>query len=234
MSDLKLCRAMDRYNDEQRRFMIEDQVIVINEVDEPLSSSTKWDAHQVSNPSLHRAFSILLIDENNELLLQKRACFKPTFPNLWTNTCCSHPLTPNEVNGLQGVQDACIRKLYHELGVPTETFSPADFKLSTKVLYMSPDETTGLNLCEYELDYIVVCRCTRSEVTVESNDNEVSDVRWITLADLVQEFTDVPETFTPWFSILVEHFLEDIMDKCKNSLDIVNDGVIHNFLPKKE
>jgi isopentenyl-diphosphate delta-isomerase type 1 len=41
---------------------------------------------------LHRAFSVFLFDKQNKLLLQQRAASKITFPSLWTNTCCSHPL----------------------------------------------------------------------------------------------------------------------------------------------
>ena len=41
---------------------------------------------------LHRAFSVFLFDADNRLLLQQRAASKITFPRLWTNTCCSHPL----------------------------------------------------------------------------------------------------------------------------------------------
>ena len=42
---------------------------------------------------LHRAFSCFLFDpKEGKLLLQKRAPEKITFPNMWTNTCCSHPL----------------------------------------------------------------------------------------------------------------------------------------------
>ena len=50
---------------------------------------------------LHRAFSVFLFDDRNKLLLQQRASSKITFPSLWTNTCCSHPLygqTPSEVD----------------------------------------------------------------------------------------------------------------------------------------
>lgn len=47
---------------------------------------------------LHRAFSVFLFDSENRLLLQQRASEKITFPNMWTNTCCSHPLnTPSEL-----------------------------------------------------------------------------------------------------------------------------------------
>lgn len=43
---------------------------------------------------LHRAFSVFLFHpETGKLLLQKRADEKITFPGMWTNTCCSHPLT---------------------------------------------------------------------------------------------------------------------------------------------
>jgi isopentenyl-diphosphate delta-isomerase type 1 len=38
---------------------------------------------------LHRAFSVFLFDSQNRLLLQQRAAEKITFPDLWTNTCCS-------------------------------------------------------------------------------------------------------------------------------------------------
>lgn len=47
---------------------------------------------------LHRAFSVFLFDSQNRLLLQQRATEKITFPDMWTNTCCSHPLnTPSEL-----------------------------------------------------------------------------------------------------------------------------------------
>lgn len=42
---------------------------------------------------LHRAFSAFVFrPSDGRLLLQKRAAEKITFANMWTNTCCSHPL----------------------------------------------------------------------------------------------------------------------------------------------
>lgn len=52
----------------------------------------------ISTGLLHRAFSVFLFDSQNRLLLQQRATEKITFPDMWTNTCCSHPLnTPSEL-----------------------------------------------------------------------------------------------------------------------------------------
>ena len=42
---------------------------------------------------LHRAFSAFVFrPSDGQLLLQRRAAEQITFPDMWTNTCCSHPL----------------------------------------------------------------------------------------------------------------------------------------------
>jgi isopentenyl-diphosphate delta-isomerase len=48
---------------------------------------------------LHRAFSVFLFNSENKLLLQQRAASKITFPKVWTNTCCSHPLYGHSPTG---------------------------------------------------------------------------------------------------------------------------------------
>lgn len=64
-------------------------------------------------PPLHRAFSVFLFDPATErLLLQRRAASKRTFPGLWSNTCCSHPLQGETIH------QAMRRKLQDELGIP--------------------------------------------------------------------------------------------------------------------
>ena len=60
---------------------------------------------------LHRAFSVFLFNADDKLLLQQRASTKITFPSLWTNTCCSHPLygyEPTEVDTPEGIADGSV------------------------------------------------------------------------------------------------------------------------------
>lgn len=51
---------------------------------------------------LHRAFSAFVFrPSDGRLLLQQRATEKITFPDMWTNTCCSHPLDDFELEKVE-------------------------------------------------------------------------------------------------------------------------------------
>jgi len=95
---------------------------------------------------LHRAFSVFLFNDKNELLLQQRASEKITFPDMWTNTCCSHPLgIPGETGAtlpesVEGVKRAAQRKLDHELGIKKEQVPIDDFRFLTRIHYKAPSD----------------------------------------------------------------------------------------------
>lgn len=95
---------------------------------------------------LHRAFSVFLFDSNKRLLLQQRASEKITFPDMWTNTCCSHPLgIPGETgakldDAVQGVKRAAQRKLGHELGIKAEQVPLDKFEFFTRIHYKAPSD----------------------------------------------------------------------------------------------
>ena len=80
----------------QEELMAKDQCILVTEADEICGHASKYDAHRFNKQQpqglLHRAFSVFLFNSKNKLLLQQRAPGKITFPSVWTNTCCSHPL----------------------------------------------------------------------------------------------------------------------------------------------
>ena len=95
---------------------------------------------------LHRAFSVFLFDSDNRLLLQQRASEKITFPDMWTNTCCSHPLgVPGETGSdlaasVQGAKRAAQRKLDQELGIKAEQVPLNDFRFLTRIHYKAPSD----------------------------------------------------------------------------------------------
>lgn len=92
---------------------------------------------------LHRAFSAFVFrPSDGRLLLQQRAVEKITFPNLWTNTCCSHPLddfvAEKEEKNQLGVKIAASRKLKHELGIPQDQTPIDQFQYLTRIHYLAP------------------------------------------------------------------------------------------------
>lgn len=69
---------------------------------------------------------------------------------MWTNTCCSHPLSiPGEIgttlhDSVEGVRRAAQRKLDHELGIKAGQIPLEKFKFLTRIHYKAPsDEKWG-------------------------------------------------------------------------------------------
>lgn len=121
MSDPDLSRL-----DQTQLDLLAEQCILVNTEDKVLGHETKKQCHlntNIDSGCLHRAFSVFLFNSRGQLLLQQRSSAKITFPEYFTNTCCSHPLyRPEELEDDQqiGVKRAAQRKLGHELGIPSE------------------------------------------------------------------------------------------------------------------
>jgi isopentenyl-diphosphate delta-isomerase len=123
-----------------------DTLILVTPHDEFASPVDKWKAH--SNPYLsqnsslpHRAFSIFLFNEHNQLLLQKRSADKRTFPLCWTNTCCSHPnmvRLSNQQLAEEPIRKALYRALQRELQID---LTQQPFYYKDKIVYKQ--EGTG-------------------------------------------------------------------------------------------
>lgn len=85
-------------------------VILVNEENEPIGTCDKADVHHDRTP-LHRAFSCFLFNDAGQILLQQRAESKKTWPNIWSNSCCGHPLPKEDLEA------AVRRRLKDELGL---------------------------------------------------------------------------------------------------------------------
>mmetsp|Transcript_6541 Transcript_6541/g.13700 ORF Transcript_6541/g.13700 Transcript_6541/m.13700 type:complete len:812 (-) Transcript_6541:185-2620(-) len=216
----------------QEEFMLRDTVLVLDRDDNVTGSESKKQAHVFSPEQprgvLHRAFSVFLFDEESgEVLLQKRAASKITFPNVWTNTCCSHPLhgmAPPENDGpaavadgsVPGAKHAAIRKLKHELGIPCEEVPHANFRFLTRMHYWAADTVTHGDDApwgEHEIDYILFISVKGAKdgsgLTVKAHPDEVDDVWWIGPERLAEELAKEggPLLWSPWFRLIARRWL---------------------------
>lgn len=170
--------------------MTEEQVILVDENDNQIGLMPKMEAHEKA--VLHRAFSVFVFNDKNELMLQQRAMHKYHSPGLWTNTCCSH-----QRNGETNLE-AGKRRLQEEMGFVT------DLKESTSFIYKAPFDN---GLTEHEYDHIMIGQYNRLP---KINEDEVANWKWMSLEEVKSDMALHPELYTAWFKIIFEKFYEFI------------------------
>lgn len=225
--------VFEGHDEEQIKLMAEN-CIVLDYNDRPIGSGTKKLCHIMDNINkglLHRAFSVFLFNSKNELLLQQRATEKITFADMWTNTCCSHPLCIDSEMGadmgditdldcaIHGAKVAAQRKLFHELGIEDEDVPLENFKFLTRIHYMSPSNGAW---GEHEIDYILIIK---ADAKVHPNLNEVRDQKYVSRSELKEMFNNPELVFTPWFKLICESYLFKWWDDLDNLKEVKNDTI---------
>ncbi|NJX14651.1 isopentenyl-diphosphate Delta-isomerase [Tamlana crocina] len=168
----------------------EEQVILVNEKDEQIGLMAKMEAHEKA--LLHRAFSVFVFNDKNELMLQQRALHKYHTPGLWTNTCCSH-----QREGESNIE-AGKRRLMEEMGFVT------DLEESISFIYKAPFDN---GLTEHEYDHILLGKYN-GEPNI--NPDEVASWKWMALEDVKTDIAKKPENYTAWFKVIFDKFYEYI------------------------
>jgi isopentenyl-diphosphate delta-isomerase len=170
---------------------MKDSVILVDENDLQYGTMEKHEAHKKGK--LHRAFSIFIINDSRQLLLQKRAHTKYHSPGLWTNTCCSHP-RPDE-----NIHKAAKRRLMEEMGF--------DCKLEEKFSFIYK---TAFNnqLIEHEYDHVFFGKYDKDPVPYLV---EVAEWKWMDISEVSHDLKQNRQKYTYWFY--------PIWEKIKNSQD---------------
>jgi isopentenyl-diphosphate delta-isomerase len=166
--------------------VVEEKVILVDKNDNPIGLMNKLEAHEKA--LLHRAFSVFVLNDKNELMLQQRAHHKYHSPLLWTNTCCSHQ-RENETNIQAGT-----RRLREEMGFETELKEMFHF------IYKAPFDN---GLTEHELDYVMIGYYNDIPVI---NKEEVESWKWMKIEEVKNDMLVNPDFYTVWFKIIFEEF----------------------------
>tara|TARA_R100001369_G_scaffold92561_1_gene138364 strand:- start:23322 stop:23840 length:519 start_codon:yes stop_codon:yes gene_type:complete len=170
--------------------MTEEKVILVNQKDEPIGLMPKMEAHEKG--LLHRAFSVFIFNEKNELMLQQRALSKYHSPGLWTNTCCSHQ-REGESNIAAGK-----RRLQEEMGFSAELEDTISF------IYKAPFDN---GLTEHEFDHILVGNYNEEP---KLNPEEAEDWKWMGLEEVAKDMEVNPSVYTEWFKIIFDKYYQSI------------------------
>ena len=152
-----------------------------------IGSLGKIEAHQ-DGGLLHRAVSVILLDEYGRMLVQRRSDDKYHFRGRWANASCTHPEfdeTPLE---------AATRALQTELGVQTTICEVSTFA------YQAYDPETDYT--EREFDHIFFGLV---QGDVVPNPTEVAEFAFAPPRELQLAIIDEPEIFAPWLIDILTH-----------------------------
>ena len=167
----------------------EEQIILVNKDDVQVGTMGKLETHEKG--LLHRAFSIIVKNDNGETMLQKRALGKYHSGGLWTNTCCGHPRDGEEL------MSAVHRRLKEEMGF--------DCNLKEVVAFTyQADLDRGLK--ENEFLHVLVGEYGGAPIL---NPQEADGWKWVTRDELIRDVADNPDNYTYWFKVVLEKIKED-------------------------
>jgi len=157
-----------------------EEIVLVDKNNKVLRTAPKLASHNQNTP-LHRAFSLFLFNSKGELLLQQRSSKKKTWPLVWSNSCCGHPML-NESN-----IDAAKRRLKLELGIDFNDFHEILPDFSYKA------ERDGI--VENEICPVIIAF---TDYTPTLNKDEVENVRWIKWSDFLDEIKTKPDNYSVW------------------------------------
>ena len=161
-------------------------VVLLDEQRRPIRQLPKWQVHHAATP-LHLAFSCYIFDGSGRLLMTRRATTKRTWPGVWTNTCCGHPL-PDEP-----ATQAAARRLREEL----------DLQLTRSVVVLpefgyraaAPDGVVENEFCP------VLVGCADGHP--QPDPAEVLEYRCAPWSDVVALAAAAPWVISPWAALQI-------------------------------
>ena len=206
--------------------MMEEMCLVVDDNDNAISSASKIDCHR-GGGIRHRAFSVLIFDSENRLLMQQRAEEKITFPGIWANSCCSHPLDIEFENGdsKEGVIHASKRKMFQELGIPIEVSEVWDYHHIGRFEYSCRWDDEWI---EHEIDHVLI---VRANVELSINKNEIKETKWLNHEEILEMLDGKNEwaemIIAPWFRMIWKHFISPHYPNMDDLINSNNEKIIN-------
>ena len=166
------------------------RIILVDEDDNVLGYGEKMEVHK--RGQLHRCFSVMVVNSEGKVLLQKRAQGKYHCPGLWSNTCCSHPYPQEDIKA------AAKRRLREEMGFDCELEKIG-------VFHYKAEFDNGLT--ENEIDHLFK---GKYDGKIAPDPAEVGDIKRIDIEALKKDIEENPNDYTVWLKIIMERFWQQL------------------------
>lgn len=169
-------------------------VVLLDEAGRSIGTAPKHTIHDGAT-ALHLAFSVYVFNERGEVLVTRRALGKRTWPGVWTNSFCGHPL-PGESQ-----PDAIARRGRYELGLDLDLD-----QLTVTLPHFRYRATDASGIVENE-----ICPVYRATTHLDPmpNPDEVAEYAWTNPATLRASALSSPWAFSPWMVLQLKELSFD-------------------------
>lgn len=178
---------------------IDEPLILVDENNRAVGSTGKMAVHRAG--TLHRAFSIFIVDGRERILLQQRSSGKYHSGGLWANSCCGHP-RPGERTIV-----ASRRQLNEELGIAP----PLSFGFFARY---QADLDNGLQ--ENEFVYVYFGKLNSQP---QPDPAEVSAIEFASINEITRRIKHKPDDFAYWLKHYFQYHRSDISRCAKRAAE---------------
>ncbi|MDG6948087.1 MAG: isopentenyl-diphosphate Delta-isomerase [Nitrososphaerota archaeon] len=163
-------------------------LILVDDNDREIGTDTRENCH-AGKGKRHRAYTAFIF-HGGKMLLQQRSRKKLLWPGAWDVSFTSH-VYPGET-----YQQAAARRAYEELGAKVGKLEDVH-----SFVYFAPQGENAEN--EF-------CRVLVGDFdgAITPNSDEMSSVRWASMAEVAKDLAANPGSYTPWFKLSFEGFLK--------------------------
>ena len=159
----------------------EELVILVDDDGREIGTAPKASVHG-ADTSLHLAFSCYVFNERGQVLITRRALSKLTWPGVWTNSLCGHPLPA------EPLITAVTRRADYELNLPISGIT-----IALPLFRYRATDASGI--VENEVCPVYLARASADPVP---NPDEVMDFTWTRPEALRRSVLASPFAFSPW------------------------------------
>lgn len=177
---------------------MKEYVMLVDETNTITGLEDKMEAHLQNKK--HRAFSIFLFNDEQDMLLQCRAESKYHSAGLWSNACCSHP-----------ENDDCLEeaneRLKYEMGIGCCLEEAGIFHYEAEL---------GNGMYENEIDRIYTGVFNGVPIP---NPLEVKGFRYASYEEIKADMGKFPGTYTVWFKLMIDYVYERYTRKQEKNME---------------
>ncbi len=157
--------------------MAEELFDVVDDQDRVIQSLPRSEVHR--RKLRHRAVHVLVFRTDGSMLIHKRSASKEEFPSVWTSSCSGH------VSAGESYDETAPRELFEELGITATIVRRRKFCACADTSF------------EFTMLYTAVC-----DDEINPDFGEMTEVRWMNTADILNWVTTSPDDFSPAFRLL--------------------------------